>query len=67
MFTGTGVTITKEEPVISFKGTFFGEFSKLLAATDPRILGESAASSLDYGDYPLSITTSSLEHDDFTP
>ncbi|XP_071516237.1 membrane metallo-endopeptidase-like 1 [Panulirus ornatus] len=38
LFNGTGVTITKEEPVISFKGTFFSEFTKLLAATDTRIL-----------------------------
>nr|XP_045593369.1 neprilysin-like isoform X1 [Procambarus clarkii] len=38
MFTAPGVTITSDEPVISFKGNFFSDFSNLLAATDTRTL-----------------------------
>ncbi|XP_069947190.1 neprilysin-1-like isoform X3 [Cherax quadricarinatus] len=38
MFTDTGITITSEEPVISFKGPFFTDLSNLLAATDTKTL-----------------------------
>ncbi|XP_042207289.1 neprilysin-1-like isoform X2 [Homarus americanus] len=38
MFTNTDVTITEDEPLISFNGPFFSMFSNLLAATEPRIL-----------------------------
>ncbi|KAK3883197.1 hypothetical protein Pcinc_012471 [Petrolisthes cinctipes] len=38
MFTGTGVTIQANEPIISFKGPFFRDFSNLLANTNPRVL-----------------------------
>lgn len=41
MFTGTGVVIQADEPIISFKGPFFADFSNLLANTNTKVLGKS--------------------------
>ncbi|XP_063858887.1 neprilysin-1-like isoform X1 [Scylla paramamosain] len=38
MFAETDITITKDEPLLSFKGPFFRDFSNLLATTDPKTL-----------------------------
>ena len=39
MFAETNITITKDEPLLSFKGPFFKDFSNLLATTDHKTLG----------------------------
>lgn len=40
MFTSTGVVIQADEPIISFKGPFYADFSNLLANTSTRVLGK---------------------------
>lgn len=41
IFAETDVTITKDEPLITFKGPFFKDFSNMLATTDPKTIGKS--------------------------
>lgn len=40
IFAETDVTITKDEPLITFKGPYFKDFSNMLATTDPRTIGK---------------------------